>query len=105
MAKLIVVNRSGEEQVVEGESGLSVMEVIRDNGFDELLALCGGCCSCATCHVYVDPAFADKLPVLGEDENDLLDSSDHRNENSRLSCQLTVSDELDGLRVTIAPED
>jgi 2Fe-2S ferredoxin len=105
MAKLIVVNRSGEEQVVEGENGLSVMEVIRDNGFDELLALCGGCCSCATCHVYVDPAFADKLSPLSEDENDLLDSSDHRNETSRLSCQLTVTDDLDGLRVTIAPED
>lgn len=105
MAKLIVVNRSGEEQAVEGGTGLSVMEVIRDNGFDELLALCGGCCSCATCHVYVDPAFAEKLPAMSEDENDLLDSSDHRNENSRLSCQLQVTDELDGLRVTIAPED
>ena len=105
MPKLIVVNRSGEEQAVEGDAGLSVMEVIRDNGFDELLALCGGCCSCATCHVYVDPAFAGKLPELGEDENDLLDSSDHRNETSRLSCQLTLNEELDGLRVTIAPED
>ena len=105
MAKLIVVNRSGEEQAVEAESGLSVMEIIRDNGFDELLALCGGCCSCATCHVYVDPAFAGSLPGVSEDENDLLDSSDHRNETSRLSCQLTFSDALDGLRVTIAPED
>ena len=105
MPKLIVVNRSGEEQAVEGDAGLSVMEVIRDNGFDELLALCGGCCSCATCHVYVDPAFAGKLPEIGEDENDLLDSSDHRNETSRLSCQLTLNEDLDGLRVTIAPED
>ena len=105
MAKLIVVNRSGEEQEIQGENGLSVMEVIRDNGFDELLALCGGCCSCATCHVYVDPAFADKLPAISEDESDLLDSSDFRNETSRLSCQLVVSDAMDGLRVTIAPED
>ncbi|WP_176592676.1 2Fe-2S iron-sulfur cluster-binding protein [Sphingobium sp. EM0848] len=105
MAKLIVVNRSGEEKAVEGDNGLSVMEIIRDNGFDELLALCGGCCSCATCHVYVDPAFADSLPPVSEDENDLLDSSDHRNETSRLSCQLTFSDALDGLRITIAPED
>ncbi|EZP73446.1 Ferredoxin [Sphingomonas paucimobilis] len=105
MPKLIVVNRSGEEQAVEGDAGLSVMEVIRDNGFDELLALCGGCCSCATCHVYVDPAFVGKLPEISEDENDLLDSSDHRNETSRLSCQLTLNEELDGLRVTIAPED
>jgi len=105
MATLTVVTREGEEKVVEGQSGLSVMEIIRDNGFDELLALCGGCCSCATCHVYVDPAFADKLPPVSEDENDLLDSSEHRNENSRLSCQVAFSDSLDGLKVTIAPED
>ena len=105
MPKLIVVNRDGAEQTVEGDKGLSVMEVIRDHGFDELLALCGGCCSCATCHVYVDPAFADALPAMSEDENDLLDSSDHRNETSRLSCQVVLSYALDGLRVTIAPED
>lgn len=105
MPKLIVVNRSGEEQTVEGDAGLSVMEVIRDNGIDELLALCGGCCSCATCHVYVDAAFADQLPAISEDENDLLDSSDHRNERSRLSCQLIMSDALDSLKIEIAPED
>jgi len=105
MPKLIVVTREGQESTVEGDAGLSVMEVIRDNGFDELLALCGGCCSCATCHVHVDPAFADKLPAMSEDENDLLDSSDHRDANSRLSCQIPFSDALDGLRVTIAAED
>lgn len=105
MPKLIVVNRAGEEQTVEGDAGLSVMEVIRDSGFDELLALCGGCCSCATCHIYVDPAFADALPAMSEDENDLLDSSDHRNESSRLSCQVIMGDATDGLKVTIAPED
>jgi 2Fe-2S ferredoxin len=105
MPKLIVVNREGEEQAVEAASGVSVMEAIRDNGFDELLALCGGCCSCATCHVFIDPAFAGKLPEMSEDENDLLDSSDHRNETSRLSCQVPFTDDLDGLRVTIAPED
>lgn len=105
MPKLIVVNRAGEEQAVEGDTGLSVMEVIRDSGFDELLALCGGCCSCATCHVYVNPAFAGALPAMSEDENDLLDSSDHRNDTSRLSCQIALTEALDGLRVTIAPED
>lgn len=105
MPKLIVVNRAGEEKSVEGDTGLSVMEVIRDNGFDELLALCGGCCSCATCHVYVDPAFEAVLPALSEDEDDLLDSSDHRNETSRLSCQIVLTDALEGLKVTIAPED
>jgi 2Fe-2S ferredoxin len=105
MPKLIVVTREGEEREIEGESGLSVMEVIRDAGIDELLALCGGCCSCATCHVHVDPAFIGMLPPLGEDENDLLDSSDDRNEYSRLSCQIPFDDELDGLKVKIAAED
>ena len=105
MPKLIVVDRGGTERAVEGKSGLSVMEVIRDDGFDELLALCGGCCSCATCHVYVEPGFEDALPAISADENDLLDSSDHRTERSRLSCQLPFGDTLDGLTVTIAPED
>jgi ferredoxin, 2Fe-2S len=105
MAQLVVVARDGSEKSVEGQAGLSVMEIIRDSGFDELLALCGGCCSCATCHIYVDPAFADKISPMSEDENDLLDSSDHRNETSRLSCQVAFSADLDGLRVTIAQED
>ena len=105
MPKLIVVTREGEEREVMGEAGLSVMEVIRDNGFDELLALCGGCCSCATCHVHVDPEFAAKLPPMSADEDDLLDSSGDRDESSRLSCQIPFTDALDGLRVTIAAED
>ena len=105
MAKLFVMTREGEEHVVEGGVGLSVMEMIRDASVDELLALCGGCCSCATCHVYVDPAFAERLPQMSDDENDLLDSSDHRNGLSRLSCQISFDQALDGLRVTIAPED
>lgn len=105
MPKLVVVNRAGEEKTVEAGSGLSVMEAIRDNGFDELLALCGGCCSCATCHVHVAEDWADRLTPMSEDENDLLDSSDHRGPTSRLSCQITMSDALDGLKVAIAPED
>ncbi|MFN2098588.1 2Fe-2S iron-sulfur cluster-binding protein [Altererythrobacter sp. MF3-039] len=105
MPKLTVVDRSGSESTIEVEDGLTVMEAIRDNGFDELLALCGGCCSCATCHVHVDPAHQDKLPAMSEDEDDLLESSDHRNETSRLSCQIPFNDDLDGLKVTIAPED
>jgi ferredoxin, 2Fe-2S len=105
VAKLTIVNRAGEEAVVDGATGHSVMEIIRENGFDELLALCGGCCSCATCHVHVDQDFVGKLPPMSEDENDLLDSSEHRNERSRLSCQIQFSEELEGLRVQIAPED
>ena len=105
MPRLVVTNREGATSEISVDDGLTVMEAIRDNGFDELLALCGGCCSCATCHIHVDPAFADKLPKLSEDENDLLDSSDHRTEFSRLSCQVPITDALEGLRVTIAPED
>jgi len=105
MPQIIVVNHSGEEKSVEASEGRTLMEVIRDNGFDELLALCGGCCSCATCHVHIDPAYVDKLPPMSEDENDLLDSSGHRNEFSRLSCQVQVTGVLEGCKVTIAPED
>lgn len=105
MPKLVVTNRDGETSEIEVESGLTVMEAVRDNGFDELLALCGGCCSCATCHIYVDPAFGEKLPEMTEDEDDLLESSDHRNETSRLSCQIPLTDELSGMKVTISPED
>ncbi len=105
MPTLNVVNRAGEESTIEVEDGLTVMEAIRDNGFDELLALCGGCCSCATCHVHVDPAFGDRLSPMDEDEDDLLESSDYRDANSRLSCQIPFIADLDGLRVTIAQED
>ena len=105
MPTIHVTGRSGEEKSVTVDSGMNVMEAIRDNGFDELLALCGGCCSCATCHVHVDADWKEKLPEMSEDENYLLDSSDHRNEFSRLSCQIELNDDLDGLKVTIAEED
>lgn len=105
MPQITVINQSGEETTIDAPTGRTLMEVIRDNGFDELLALCGGCCSCATCHVHIDTSFMDKVPTMSEDENDLLDSSDHRNEFSRLSCQVPVTDALEGLRVTIAQED
>jgi 2Fe-2S ferredoxin len=105
MPTLIVTTREGEERTLTGEVGLSVMEVIRDGGIDELLALCGGCCSCATCHVHVDPAFLDLLPAMGPDEDDLLDSTADRDATSRLSCQVPFGDALDGMRVRIAAED
>lgn len=105
MAQLVVTTRDGETRVIEGANGLSVMEIIRENGFDDLLALCGGCCSCATCHVHVDAEWLGRLPSMSEDEDALLESSDHRNERSRLSCQLPFSEALDGLHATMAPED
>ena len=105
MPMLTVVNRAGEERTVDAEIGLSVMEVLKINGFDELLALCGGCCSCATCHVHVDPAYLDRLPAMSADEDDLLDVAEDRDATSRLSCQLPVTAGLDGMRVTIAAEE
>jgi 2Fe-2S ferredoxin len=105
MPEIIVTTREGETAPITVKAGISLMEALRDGGYDELLALCGGCCSCATCHVYVDPAFADKLPPMSEDENELLDSSSHRNGTSRLACQIKVTDALSGIKATIAPED
>ena len=105
MAQLIVTTRDGETWTLEAATGISVMEVIRDSGIDEILALCGGVCSCATCHIHVDPEFAGVLPPISEDENDLLDSSSHKDGRSRLACQIRVNDGLTGLRVTIAEED
>jgi ferredoxin, 2Fe-2S len=105
MTEILVRTRDGVEHAINARPDYSVMETIRDAGFDEPLALCGGCCSCATCHVHVDPEFIDRLPPMSGDEDDLLDSSDHRTSCSRLSCQLKVSDVPEGLRVTIAPED
>lgn len=105
MRRIIVTDREGGEHTIEATSGISVMENIRDGGIDDLLALCGGSCSCATCHVFVDASFRVKVGAPNEDEADLLDSSGHRQATSRLSCQIVFDDALDGLRVTIAPED
>jgi ferredoxin, 2Fe-2S len=101
---ILVTTRGGETLKLEARSGLSVMEIIRDAGVSELLATCGGCCSCATCHVHVDPGWSGRLPTAGEDESALLEDSDHRLPTSRLACQLQFTDALDGLEVTIAPE-
>jgi 2Fe-2S ferredoxin len=105
MPQLIVVTREGEERTIEAETGLSVMEAIRDGGIDEILALCGGNCSCATCHVHVEAAYLDKLPKMSPDEDDLLDSVDDRDETSRLSCQVPVTAALEGARITIGQDD
>ena len=105
MTQILVTTREGETKALPAEAGLSVMEIVRDNGVDELLALCGGTQACATCHVYVDECFRDRLPPMSEDESELLDSSGHRTDRSRLSCQISFVPALDGLAVTIAPED
>lgn len=105
MPTVIVVDRAGAETTIQAPIGKSVMEALRDGGIDEVLALCGGCCSCATCHVYVDESHLSKLPPISPDENDLLDSSEHRTAASRLSCQIRVTDEIAGIKVKVAPED
>ena len=105
MTEILVTKRDGQEISVTGEAGTSLMVAIRDSGVDELVALCGGCLSCATCHVFVDPDYAGRLQPISEDEDDLLESSTFRTGLSRLSCQIPISDNLAGMRVTIAPED
>ena len=105
MPLLTIVNREGTATTVEGEAGLSLMEVIRDAGFEEeLLAICGGCLSCATCHIHVGDGYADRLPAMTDDEDALLDASEQRTAASRLSCQIEFGPALDGLSVTIAAE-
>jgi len=103
MPTLNVKTRDGARLAVEARAGLSVMENIRNAGIAEMVALCGGSLSCATCHVYVDEAFHARLPAPSEDETAMLDVSDNRLPNSRLSCQLLLSDDFDGLAITIAP--
>ena len=105
MAKLHVTTRRGETFTLEAEPGLSLMEIARDSGLDELLALCGGVCSCATCHVYVHPDDASRLPPMSADEHALLEGSAHRDPRSRLACQIRMRETLSGLRLTIAEED
>jgi 2Fe-2S ferredoxin len=105
MSGIRVTSRQGEVHNIGVVPGLSLMEIIRDAGLDELLALCGGCCSCATCHVYLSPEHAALFDGMSDDENDLLDSSDHRTDGSRLACQLLIDDRVQQLDVVIAPED
>jgi 2Fe-2S ferredoxin len=103
MPHVIVTTLTGEERRVEVPPGQSLMETLRGAGIDGIQALCGGCCSCATCHVYVDAAFYEALPPMALDEKELLESLEFRQSTSRLSCQLHVDANLDGLRVTISP--
>ena len=103
MPKLFVTDREGAEHVLEGTPGWSVMEIIRENNLP-IEAACGGCCACATCHVYVEPDWLGKLEAPNQDENMMLDEAFEVRDNSRLSCQVKYSDALAGLKVTLAPE-
>ena len=103
MTVVHLTRRDGETVAVDGKPGRSLMLNIRKPG--QIQAICGGCASCGTCHVYVGEGWIDRLPPIKPDEEIILSFSDWRRPNSRLSCQLMLADELDGLCVTVAPED
>jgi 2Fe-2S ferredoxin len=105
MAAIVATDRSGVTHRVEGDISLSVMRNLRDIGGLDIAAICGGCCSCATCHVYVDEEWLPKLDEQDPSEKELVSESLNYRPNSRLSCQIPFTEALDGLRVTLAPED
>lgn len=100
--KIFVTDQSGVEHELEGIEGWRVMEIIRDYGLP-IKAECGGACSCATCHVYVDEAWQDKLYPMRDDERDMLDVAPNVTDRSRLSCQILMEEKFDGLKLTLAP--
>tara|TARA_Y100001970_G_scaffold269704_1_gene362619 strand:- start:18267 stop:18575 length:309 start_codon:yes stop_codon:yes gene_type:complete len=101
--KILVTDREGNKRVVEGDNNSTLMEIIRDEGID-IEAACGGCCACATCHVYIDEKWLNKLQSIEDDEESMLDQAFDVKKNSRLSCQINLSEELDGLELEIAQE-
>ena len=100
MVRMIVVDRDGKQHEVEAKPGLKVMEILRELDYG-VAAICGGLCSCATCHVYVDPSWKAKTGEQGELEASMLDIANNPQPNSRLSCQIKVTEDLDGLVVNM----
>ncbi|MBD1147511.1 2Fe-2S iron-sulfur cluster binding domain-containing protein [Pelagibacterales bacterium SAG-MED31] len=101
--KLKVTDREGNKHELEGDSESTIMEILRDSGL-EIEASCGGCCACATCHVYVDEKWLNKIPPIDDDEESMLDQAFDVRISSRLSCQISLSEELDGIELELAPE-
>jgi 2Fe-2S ferredoxin len=99
MVQLTFINDAGDERTVDAHGGISLMEIAVRNQVDGIDAICGGACCCATCHVYVDADWSDRVGLVGENEAALLETITDRRFNSRLSCQITVTEELDGLTV------
>jgi len=105
MTVLRVVDRDGVEHEVEGRTGLKLMENLRELDYG-VAAICGGMCSCGTCHIHVDAEWAEKLPPAMHDERELLvELAHYEPQRSRLACQIEFTTELAGLRVTIAPDE
>lgn len=100
--RINLIDHHGTEHTLDALDGWRVMEVIRDWGYP-IRAECGGACACATCHIYVDPSWLDRLPPLSDEEETMLDQAFDVRETSRLSCQILMRTELDGLKVTLAP--
>ena len=103
MGIIKVKDRTGDLHQIEAEEGMTLMEIIRDAGLD-IEAACGGCCACATCHVYVDLEWIDKLNKMDDDEESMLDQAFSVKKNSRLSCQINFTKKIDGIRLVLAPE-
>ena len=103
MTKIIVKDREGKVQELPADIGLTLMEIIRDAGMD-IEAACGGCCACATCHLYVDEEWFSKLTEKDDDEESMLDQAFNVKNNSRLGCQIEFNHELDRIKVELAPE-
>ena len=101
--KIVARDREGKETVIEGRDGWTIMEMLRDGGLP-ITAECGGPCACASCHIYIEAGWYEKLHPPSEAETDMLDMALAVQPNSRLGCQLTCSEELDGIKVTLAPE-
>ena len=102
MAKITFIEHDGNEHIVDVPAGLTVMEAARDNGVPGIDGDCGGACACSTCHVYVDPTWVERLPAKDAMEEDMLDFALNPDPvTSRLTCQIRITDELDGLRVTM----
>ncbi|HEY1077382.1 MAG TPA: 2Fe-2S iron-sulfur cluster-binding protein [Fontimonas sp.] len=101
MAKIVYIEHNGKEHVVEASPGTTVMQAAVDNLVPGIIGDCGGACSCATCHCYVDAAWQDKLGSKTEEEEMMLDGALRVESNSRLSCQIKVQAELDGLVVRL----
>ncbi len=99
--KIFVTDQNGLKHELEAIAGWRVMEIIREHGLP-IKAECGGSCACATCHVYVDEAWMNKIPHMREDEEEMLDEAFNHEDTSRLSCQIIMDEELDGLCVTLA---
>tara|TARA_R110002124_G_scaffold239673_1_gene404850 strand:+ start:141 stop:461 length:321 start_codon:yes stop_codon:yes gene_type:complete len=105
MPKVNYITQDGERHEVEVETGYSIMEGAVNNNIEGIVAECGGACACATCHSYVDPAWLDKLAPMDDMEDSMLDAAFERKDNSRLTCQIEVSDELDGIVIYVADND